>query len=206
MIQMAALGDGGAPNQGLAARARSGSAARARSGNPIHSVQVDPDKAFAVQISHEEGVVSGPVAYMQCALLYTSSNGERRIRRALPTSFSLAPPGTHLPWLKAWCGLPPVQAGSTPAGYVATTRHKQALCRSPLHVVQISSWEGLCGADGSVPAGWARVHDVDGGCMPIWMGMRAALDLMRWVHHLASLSISCSKLARALEPANHVPC
>ena len=45
-------------------------------------VQVDPDKAFAVQITHEEGVVTGPVAYMQCALLYTSSNGERRIRCA----------------------------------------------------------------------------------------------------------------------------
>ena len=42
--------------------------------------QVDPDKAFAVQIAHEESVVAGPVAYMQCALLYTSSNGERRIR------------------------------------------------------------------------------------------------------------------------------
>ena len=42
--------------------------------------QVDPDKAFAVQIAHEESVVAGPVAYVQCALLYTSSNGERRIR------------------------------------------------------------------------------------------------------------------------------
>lgn len=41
---------------------------------------MDPDKAFAVQISHEEGMVSGPMAYMQCALLYTSSQGERRIR------------------------------------------------------------------------------------------------------------------------------
>jgi hypothetical protein len=41
---------------------------------------VDPDKAFAVQMTHEENVVEGPVAYLQCALLYTSSNGERRIR------------------------------------------------------------------------------------------------------------------------------
>ena len=40
----------------------------------------DPDKSFAVQIAHEENLVSGPVAYVQCALLYTSSNGERRIR------------------------------------------------------------------------------------------------------------------------------
>ena len=43
--------------------------------------QVDPDKAFAVQIAHEENVVSSPVAYLQCALLYTSSSGERRIRQ-----------------------------------------------------------------------------------------------------------------------------
>ncbi len=43
-------------------------------------MQVDPDKAFAVQIAHDESVVAGPVAYVQCALLYTSSQGERRIR------------------------------------------------------------------------------------------------------------------------------
>lgn len=41
---------------------------------------VDPDKAFAVQIAHEETVVTGQVAYVQCALLYTASCGERRIR------------------------------------------------------------------------------------------------------------------------------
>ncbi|MEW5302407.1 MAG: hypothetical protein WDW36_005198 [Sanguina aurantia] len=40
----------------------------------------DPDKAFAVQMAHEESIVSSPVAYVQCALLYTNSNGERRIR------------------------------------------------------------------------------------------------------------------------------
>ena len=33
-----------------------------------------------MSISHDETVVQGPVAYMQCALLYTSSSGERRIR------------------------------------------------------------------------------------------------------------------------------
>ena len=43
-------------------------------------LQVDPDKAFAVQIAHEESVVASSVAYIQCALLYTSSNAERRIR------------------------------------------------------------------------------------------------------------------------------
>jgi len=42
----------------------------------------DPDKTFAVQISHEETMVNGPVAFVQCALLHTSSNGERRIRSA----------------------------------------------------------------------------------------------------------------------------
>ncbi|KXZ41961.1 hypothetical protein GPECTOR_234g547 [Gonium pectorale] len=39
----------------------------------------DPDKAFAMEIAHEEGVVQPGVAYVQCALLYTNSNGERRI-------------------------------------------------------------------------------------------------------------------------------
>jgi hypothetical protein len=42
----------------------------------------DPDKSFAVQIGHEETMVNGPVAYVQCALLHTSSSGERRIRCA----------------------------------------------------------------------------------------------------------------------------
>ncbi|KAK9861048.1 hypothetical protein WJX84_009471 [Apatococcus fuscideae] len=42
--------------------------------------QVDPDKAFAVQMAHEESVLNASQAYMQCALLYTSSQGERRIR------------------------------------------------------------------------------------------------------------------------------
>jgi protein transport protein SEC24 len=42
--------------------------------------QVDPDKAFAVQVVLEESVVASRVSYVQCALLYTNSNGERRIR------------------------------------------------------------------------------------------------------------------------------
>jgi protein transport protein SEC24 len=53
----------------------------------------DPDKGFAVQVSHEEAVVPGPVAYVQCALLYTNSNGERRIRvhsMALPVTNDLS--------------------------------------------------------------------------------------------------------------------
>jgi len=40
----------------------------------------DPDKAFGMQISHEENLIQGPLAFVQCALLYTNSNGERRIR------------------------------------------------------------------------------------------------------------------------------
>lgn len=40
----------------------------------------DPDKTFAVQIAHEETMVTGSAGFVQCALLYTSSNGERRIR------------------------------------------------------------------------------------------------------------------------------
>jgi protein transport protein SEC24 len=43
----------------------------------------DPDKTFAVQISHEETMLQTPVAFVQCALLHTSSNGERRIRCAV---------------------------------------------------------------------------------------------------------------------------
>ena len=46
----------------------------------FYNMQVDPDKAFAVQIKHEESVLTGSVAYMQCAVLFSSSNGERRIR------------------------------------------------------------------------------------------------------------------------------
>lgn len=41
---------------------------------------IDPDKCFAVQISHEDAIVTGSTAYVQCALLYTASCGERRIR------------------------------------------------------------------------------------------------------------------------------
>jgi protein transport protein SEC24 len=40
----------------------------------------DPDKTFAVQIAHEETMATGAVGYVQCALLCTNSNGERRIR------------------------------------------------------------------------------------------------------------------------------
>ena len=50
---------------------------------PSWFLQIDPDKAFAVQIAHEENVVTSNVSYIQCALLYTSSSGERRIRSAL---------------------------------------------------------------------------------------------------------------------------
>jgi len=41
---------------------------------------VDCDQAFAVEVSLEENVLAGNVAYAQCALLYTNSRGERRIR------------------------------------------------------------------------------------------------------------------------------
>lgn len=40
----------------------------------------DADKTYAIEITHEETVLSGQVAYIQAALLYTSSGGERRIR------------------------------------------------------------------------------------------------------------------------------
>ena len=41
---------------------------------------IDPDKAFAIQIVHEDQLLASNTTYMQCALLYTSSSGERRIR------------------------------------------------------------------------------------------------------------------------------
>lgn len=51
-----------------------------RSSDLLALPTVDPDKAFAVQIAHEEQVLDGNSAYIQSALLYTASCGERRIR------------------------------------------------------------------------------------------------------------------------------
>ena len=53
----------------------------------------DADKTFSVEIAHEETVLAGGTAYVQAALLYTSSGGERRIRvhtSALPVVSDLA--------------------------------------------------------------------------------------------------------------------
>ena len=44
----------------------------------------DPDKALAVEMALEDNLVVGNTAYVQCALLYTASCGERRIRQGLP--------------------------------------------------------------------------------------------------------------------------
>jgi hypothetical protein len=38
------------------------------------------DLGQTTQIAHEENMVQSSIAYVQCALLYTSSDGERRIR------------------------------------------------------------------------------------------------------------------------------
>ena len=40
----------------------------------------DGDKAYAIQIAHEETVAPAGITYLQCALLHTTSGGERRIR------------------------------------------------------------------------------------------------------------------------------
>ena len=53
---------------------------------------MDPDKAFAVQMALEESVLAGTTAYIQCALLYTSSGGERRIRLVLSTLSAVLSP------------------------------------------------------------------------------------------------------------------
>ncbi|KAK2079444.1 hypothetical protein QBZ16_003136 [Prototheca wickerhamii] len=54
---------------------------------------VDADKAFSVEIAHDESVLTGQTAFVQSALLYTASNGERRIRvhtAALPVVSDVA--------------------------------------------------------------------------------------------------------------------
>ncbi|GMH36590.1 hypothetical protein BSKO_04463 [Bryopsis sp. KO-2023] len=51
-----------------------------RSSDLLALPTVDPDKAFAIQITHDEQVLDGNQAFIQCALLYTASCGERRIR------------------------------------------------------------------------------------------------------------------------------
>ncbi|CAI7864857.1 unnamed protein product [Closterium sp. NIES-53] len=52
-----------------------------RSSDLLAIPAADADKGYAVQISHEEAVLANQTtAYLQCALLYTSSCGERRIR------------------------------------------------------------------------------------------------------------------------------
>ena len=75
-------GDGGGGDRSSLARC-----ARDNPQRPplCHSITLTPPpslpaQAFAVEIVHEETVVTGAVAYVQSALLYTNSQGERRIR------------------------------------------------------------------------------------------------------------------------------
>lgn len=51
-----------------------------RSSDLLALPNCDSDKAFGIQIGMEDGVQPGAEAYMQTALLYTTSGGERRIR------------------------------------------------------------------------------------------------------------------------------
>lgn len=51
-----------------------------RSSDLLALPNCDSDKAFGVQIALEDQAVTASVAYMQTALLYTTSSGERRIR------------------------------------------------------------------------------------------------------------------------------
>ncbi|CAN4083632.1 unnamed protein product [Withania somnifera] len=51
-----------------------------RSTDLIALPAVDCDKAYAMQLSLEETLLTSPTVYFQIALLYTSSSGERRIR------------------------------------------------------------------------------------------------------------------------------
>lgn len=56
---------------------------------------MDPDKTFAVQLALDDDAVDSTVAYVQSSLLYTNSNGGRRIRCRLPPP-SPPPPLTGL--------------------------------------------------------------------------------------------------------------
>eukprot|EP01025_Chloroclados_australasicus_P004026 TRINITY_DN1096_c0_g1_i2.p1 TRINITY_DN1096_c0_g1~~TRINITY_DN1096_c0_g1_i2.p1 ORF type:complete len:1056 (+),score=152.01 TRINITY_DN1096_c0_g1_i2:251-3418(+) len=51
-----------------------------RSSDLLALPTADSDKTFAASIKHEESVLADQLAYIQCALLYTASCGERRIR------------------------------------------------------------------------------------------------------------------------------
>ena len=51
-----------------------------RSSDLLAIPAVDCDKSYAVQIIHDETMVTTSSTFFQCALLYTSSEGERRIR------------------------------------------------------------------------------------------------------------------------------
>ena len=55
-----------------------------RSSDLLSLPMCDPDKAFSVAIKHDEMVLDGNVAGLQCALRDTSSSGERLIRFAPP--------------------------------------------------------------------------------------------------------------------------
>ena len=51
-----------------------------RSSDLLAIPAVDEDKTYAVQLMHDETMVTSSTCFFQCALLYTSGNGERRIR------------------------------------------------------------------------------------------------------------------------------
>jgi protein transport protein SEC24 len=51
-----------------------------RSSDLLALPNCDADKAYGIQIAMEDGVSPGSEAYMQTALLYTTSDGQRRIR------------------------------------------------------------------------------------------------------------------------------
>ena len=121
-------------------------------------MQVDPDKAFAVQVAHEEGVLTTSAAYMQCALLYTSSSGERRIRCAAlaATRARRAPVAQRMlrallcTWLSgssARCTLSPQLLAFrtlTPYHHLSCC-HAALCCRSEGHVTELKVKQKCCG-------------------------------------------------------------
>ena len=46
----------------------------------VELASLDSDKAVTVEVKHDDKLTEGDGAFAQCALLYTSSSGQRRLR------------------------------------------------------------------------------------------------------------------------------
>ncbi|CAI2351971.1 unnamed protein product [Caenorhabditis sp. 36 PRJEB53466] len=62
------------------ARVRTSAGIRPISNVPLKLASIDESKAFVAELEHDGGTLSGPDAFVQTAVLYTSMNGQRRLR------------------------------------------------------------------------------------------------------------------------------